>query len=102
MKIKVPKCIVGSLFAVAMLIVIWWWLSDPRMHQAKVVIDRLEAFQKDHGHLPDSLKEIGIASDESGPVYYQRHNDGSYIVWYGLSLGHSEVYDSRIRKWSQN
>jgi len=82
------------------LVLLWIFLPDPRMAEAKRDIRKIEAFQKTHGRLPDSFAEIVVIEDESGPVYYKKQDDDSYIVWYGLSLGESETYDSRTRSWS--
>ncbi|UWZ84923.1 hypothetical protein [Occallatibacter riparius] len=61
----------------------------------------VETFQRVHGRLPDSLSEIGERDGESGPVYYQKQKDGSFVVWYGLRLGESEVYDSKTGRWDE-
>jgi hypothetical protein len=63
------------------------------------VIAQVEKFKQQHGKVPDSLEEIGIKADESGPIYYEKKSDSHYIVWYGTSLGESTTYDSEVRKW---
>jgi hypothetical protein len=68
------------------LVLFWILWPDPRMSAAKRDISKVEAFRNAHGRLPNSFTEIGITEDESGPVYYKKQDDDSYIVWYGLVL----------------
>ena len=72
------------------------------MDEAIRVVNKVEGYQKKNSRLPDSLRDIGLKENESGPVYYKKNDDRSYMVWYGLSLGESEVYDSRSRTWSHH
>jgi hypothetical protein len=99
---KLPKWAIASFIGLGILVLLWWWTPDPRMHQANLAIRKVEAFQRNNGRLPNSLQEIGIAEDESGPVYYQMQDDHSYIIWFGLRLGESEVYNSRTHQWSED
>jgi hypothetical protein len=80
------------------------WVLRPDSHRRKGnrVVDEVKTFQRTHGRLPDSLTEIGESGDESGPVYYQNQGDQSFIVWYGLRLGESEVYDSKTGRWDEH
>ena len=80
----------------------FWGCRDSRMDEAVRVVNMVEGYQRTHSRLPDSLGDIGLKEDESGPIYYQKNDDRSYTVWYGLSLGESEVYDSRTRTWSHH
>jgi hypothetical protein len=79
----------------------WFLRPDPRRKIGNRVVQEVVAFQRVHGHLPSSLSEIGEQESESGPVYYLRQNDGSFVVWYGLRLGESEVYDSKTGHWDE-
>jgi hypothetical protein len=62
------------------------------------VISRVDAFRKNHGYVPESLKDVGI-TDPDLRVFYQKTDDNEYIVWFGTTLGESETYNSRSKKW---
>jgi hypothetical protein len=62
-------------------------------------ISKIEEFRKAKGRLPDSLSEAGVQDVESCPCYCKT-GDGSYLVWYGTTLGESDTYDSETKKWS--
>jgi len=64
------------------------------------IVARLENFKKSNGRLPNALSEIGVDDNESCPCYCKT-GDNSYIVWYGTTLGESDTYDSRTKKWSE-
>jgi hypothetical protein len=66
---------------------------------SNVVISKIEEFKRVKGRLPNSLSETGAEEDESCPCYCKTNN-GSYIVWYGTTLGESDTYDSETKKWS--
>jgi hypothetical protein len=63
------------------------------------VVAEVKQFRQQHGHLPNSLDEIGEASSESGLVYYEKKAEDRYIIWYGTSLGESMAYDSTVGRW---
>ena len=81
---------------------VWFFRPDPRKTIGNRVVREVAAFQRLHGHLPDSLFEIGEQESESGPVFYQKQKDGSFVVWYGLRVGESEVYDSKTGRWDEH
>jgi len=62
------------------------------------LVSKINSFKKAHGYLPETLDEIGIHDSDSA-VYYQRQSAGDYIVWFGTTLGESEVYHSETNKW---
>src|SRR5258706_14513597 len=68
------------------------------------VVAKVEKFRQVNGRLPESLQEIGIEvkSLSDPPVYYEKKRSDHYIVWYGLSLGESMVYDSQTKQWEEH
>jgi hypothetical protein len=38
-------------------------------------------------------------TDPDLKVFYRKIGDNEYYVWFGTTLGESETYDSRIKKW---
>lgn len=73
--------------------------TDDKQKIGQDIVSKVENYKTTHGQLPDSLENIGIKSNESGPVYYQKQSDTTYIVWYGLGLGDSKTYDSVDKTW---
>jgi hypothetical protein len=75
------------------------WLFHRRDFKvANSVISRVESFRKIHGHPPETLAEVGIDDPDLG-VFYQKTGTDEYEVWFGTSLGESEIYDSHTNKW---
>ena len=76
-----------------------WLFHRSELRAGNEIVARIEAFRSSHGHLPEALKEVGI----DGPnlkVFYRKVNDDEYWVWFGTySLGESETYNSRTKKW---
>ena len=62
------------------------------------IVLRVEGFRTSHGYLPDSLKEVGL-EDLDLKVFYRKISDDEYCVWFGTTLGESETYSSRTKKW---
>jgi hypothetical protein len=62
------------------------------------IVSRVEAFRTSHRHLPETLKDVGI-DDPDLKVFYRKISDDEYCVWFGTSLGESETYSSRTKKW---
>jgi hypothetical protein len=71
-------------------------------HEFKVgneIIAKVEAFRARHGRLPETLRDVGI-NDPDLNVHYDKIDENEYRVWFGISsVGESEVYDSRTKKW---
>ena len=78
----------------------WPWIFDwNEVRQANKVIASVNSFQSRYGRLPDTLADMGLEDSESGPVYYQKTTDSTYIVWFGTVLGESATYESSTNKW---
>ena len=69
--------------------------------EGNIIVQKVEAFNKQHQRLPNSLEEIGIAikSETDPPLYYQKRDSLNYILWFGTSLGESKIYYSDSKKW---
>jgi hypothetical protein len=82
-------------------------IDDNERDQAERLIQAVEAFRIENDRLPlehvvPSLKEqLGLTPDETCPCYALRSPD-RFIIWYGLTLGESAVYDSCIRAWDDD
>ena len=78
----------------------WPWIFDwSEVRQANKVIASVNSFQSHYGRLPNTLADMGLEDSESGPVYYQKTSDSTYIVWFGTVLGESAKYESSTKKW---
>jgi len=62
------------------------------------IVSRVEVFRTTHGHLPETLDEIGFGDPDLG-LYYHKVDEQSYWVWFGTSLGKSELYESQTKSW---
>jgi hypothetical protein len=78
----------------------WPWIFDwGDIRQANKVIASVNSFQSRNGRLPNTLADMGLEDSESGPVYYRKTSDRTYIVWFGTVLGESATYESSTKKW---
>lgn len=73
--------------------------KDALMKKGNVLIEQIESFKKTNGILPNSLKDLKIEEKLEGPLYYEKKDSISYIVWFGLELGESIKYNSIQKKW---
>ena len=62
------------------------------------LVFRVEEFRVSHGRLPETLSDVGI-DDADSRVFYRKVSDDEYRVWFGISVGESETYNSRTKKW---
>lgn len=69
-------------------------------NQGNEIIQKIEKYRVDNGHLPNSLTEIGIKEKEEGPLYYDKRDSINYTLSFGTSLGESETYHSETKKWT--
>jgi hypothetical protein len=76
--------------------------TDERQKLGEEIISKIETYKKVNGRLPNQLNDIGIIEKEEGPIYYTKQNDTTYIIYYGLGLGESMVYDFRTKKWKSD
>lgn len=73
----------------------------PRYEAAQTLIRKIEVFKKVNSRLPESMEEITPKYwQEEGPIYYEKKDENSYIVSFGIaSVGESYVYDSKTKEW---
>jgi len=74
--------------------------SSSKRRAGDDIVARVDQFKKSTGHFPSALSDIGVRADESCPCYCKTGDD-NYIVWYGTTLGESDTYDSRTKRWSE-
>lgn len=98
----------GSIFIVIVLfisIILTLWNIETywefqRYMLAFSVIERIYRFQKINDRLPNDMGEIEARyNTESGPIYFNRKSPHEFIVWFGRSLGESEVDESSSKSW---
>lgn len=73
-----------------------WIFHRQELREGNLIVTRVEAFRAVRHRLPDNLEEVGTPHDR---IFYQKVDDRNYVIWFGLSLGESEVYDSSARRW---
>lgn len=75
------------------------YMESQRKAEANKIIVKIDDFKSRNHRLPESLSEIGIVEDETGPIYYQKIDDTNYEVWFGRELGESTTYHSATHQW---
>lgn len=73
--------------------------KDALMEKGNTLIEQIERFKKTNGTLPNSLKDLKVEETLEGPLYYEKKDSISYILWFGLELGESIKYNSLQKKW---
>lgn len=81
-----------------------YWRSPWKWEEYKLgneLIGKIEHFKRENGRLPNDIREVAPEYwGESGPLYFDKKEDGGYIVWFGIcSVGGSYTYDSTTQKW---
>lgn len=76
----------------------WLFPLEAKLRTANQIISRVEAFRVSQGRLPETLEEVGV-TDPDLRVFYEKTNNNEYVVWFGTTLGESETYNSRTKKW---
>jgi hypothetical protein len=93
---------VFPVLAIAMGLFLWepvWLFHRSALRAGNEIVARVEAYRVSHGRLPEALKDVGI-DDPDLKVFYRKVGDDEYWVWFGrYSLGESETYSSRTKKW---
>ncbi|GGW69881.1 hypothetical protein DFQ11_10623 [Winogradskyella epiphytica] len=49
--------------------------------------------------MPENVSEIGLGELENSEAFYENKTDLTYIVWFGLSLGEANTYNSSTKEW---
>jgi hypothetical protein len=75
--------------------------SQSKKNEGNKIVAKIELFKKENGRLPSSLSELGIKETEEGPIYYEKKDNSSYILWFGAELGESVTFNSSTNKWSK-
>jgi hypothetical protein len=96
----------GFVLALCAVLLAIVWLRHPvwlfQRHDLRVgndIVSRADAYRTQHnGELPESLRDIGL-DDQTLDVYYRKVDGNEYQVWFGTTLGESEVFNSRTKKW---
>jgi hypothetical protein len=99
--ITIGRALLLGITPLALAVAILWMSSyEARLiRQSKPIQVSLEAYKKQHGQYPTSFKDIGIVERDDGPIYYERKSGDSYILWFGMELGESVVFESTNQTW---
>jgi hypothetical protein len=71
------------------------------MKQGYAVVEKVEAFRKQYGRLPDSLAQVDIKEDEQTETHlsYTKQDCKYYSIWIGISFEESRFYYSDTGCW---
>jgi hypothetical protein len=72
-----------------------------RQKHAELIIEKIEAYKRETGKLPEKVTEVGIDDNQDHLSFYIKKSDDEYEVWYGLELGTSKIYNSKTKKWRE-
>jgi hypothetical protein len=69
-----------------------------KKHGDEVVV-LIEEYKFKNGKLPNDLTELGLKEFPEEQIIYQKEPESEYIVFFGTTLGKSETYRSKRKKW---
>jgi len=75
-----------------------WLLHSHELRTGNEIVSRVETFRASHGRLPETLREVGM-NDPDLKVFYRKIGHGEYCVWFGTTLGESEIFTARATEW---
>ncbi|QCX39564.1 hypothetical protein FF125_14355 [Aureibaculum algae] len=76
-------------------------VENDREKYAKTIIEKVEKFKTQKNRLPKNVSEIGLIELENSKAFYEKTTDSTYIVWFGLSLGESKIFNSTTKEWTK-
>lgn len=85
----------------ALLVVLFNFNNRERklIKEAETVIDKIEQYKALNSCYPNTLAEVGCDYNESGPLFYQKNNNTSYMLYFGTTLGESKIYYPETKTW---
>jgi hypothetical protein len=101
LRMRILVLVASLCCGLAAYVLVWqpvWLIHWRDFRKAEDVISRVEAFRHSHGYPPETLDAVGLA-DPYFNVFYQRNGDKEYYVWFGITVGESETYDSQTQLW---
>ena len=75
-------------------------VESTQQEYAIMLIKEVETFKKVNKRLPKDVTELGLTELMASPAFYIMDSDSTYMVWYGVSIGESNVFRSITNKWS--
>lgn len=69
------------------------------IHNGDKLISKIESFHREHSRLPTSLSEVETNDATLEKFFYEKCNEGRFLVWFGTSLGESVTFDSASGVW---
>lgn len=101
--------LISSVFTLLVMFTAFFFLSSGGFitefrlkRQSAPIIKRIDEYKMNKGFYPKKLSDTGLPEpDESGPIYYQLQDSNTYIIWFGMELGESVIYDSRTKNWNK-
>lgn len=66
------------------------------------IIATVEIYRKEHGRLPNSLRELGLPETEKGPIFYEKRGNTDYVVYFNFGFDEIKAYHSDTQKWEDS
>jgi hypothetical protein len=80
--------------------------TDIKIGEYNLIIEKIEDFHLLNNRVPteqefyEIISKLGYQKSEECPCY-QIKSENEYELWFGLELGGSMIYKSKIKKWSE-
>lgn len=63
------------------------------------VVQKVEAFKKENGRLPNSRSEMGLTDSETSQPFYEKRGEDNYVVYFNIGFDNTKAYYSDSKKW---
>jgi hypothetical protein len=79
---------------------------DKTVEEYNVIINEIDTFISINSKSPSEdefykiISKLSYKTDEECPCY-KKESESEYILWFGLELGESMVYNSKTKKWER-
>ncbi|MGE8428426.1 MAG: hypothetical protein ACN6O7_11140 [Sphingobacterium sp.] len=70
-----------------------------KIRESEKIIEKISDYQRKNGHLPNSLKDIGIEEKLEGPFFYTQWDSVNYMLYFTTGVGESMNYYSDTKEW---
>lgn len=67
--------------------------------QGAELVNKIEAFKKEHHRLPNSFSELGLEEPMGTGPYYEKMDSLNYIVYFNIGFDDTKVYYSKSKEW---
>jgi len=98
------KLITSSVLLLTFLLLIYFYLRKHEdykyVKEGSILIEKVEKYKKEHGKLPESVKDLGLIPEMDEGPYYKKTDSSNYIIYFNIGLDNDQfIYYSKSKRW---